>query len=340
MIYFPDNSNDWKKIASVIKRSETIYISTHVNLDGDAIGSEIAFAEFLRTINKTHRIINHSCTPEIYTFLDPENSIETFSENEPLKDGPEKGDTVIFLDMGSYKRAGNVADFLVQNEATKIIIDHHPPEPVDADIIVVNPHAAATGSLLYDFFCFTDISSVNERIASALLTAIVTDTGYFRYSNTTHITHLIASSLYNHGASTSIISKKIEAVIPLPRQILLGLTLAHVQISDCGRIAYSSIIQSMFDDAGAQREHTDGIIEQIRNIKNIKIAILFIQEEENNFKVSLRSTGNIPVNTIASMFGGGGHTNAAGANLHGSLEDVISKVLGIAEKLLNNQEKL
>ena len=340
MIYFPDNSDDWKKIAASIKRSEKIYISTHVNPDGDAIGSEIAFAEFLRNMNKTHRIINHSRTPELYTFLDPENSIETFRENEPLKDGPEKGDTVIFLDMGSYKRAGNVADFLVQNEATKIIIDHHPPDPVDADIVVVNPRAAATGSLMYDLFCFINLSLVNEQIATALLTAIVTDTGYFRYSNTTHITHLIASSLYNHGASTTIISQKIQVGIPLSRQKLMGLALAHVRISNCGRIAYSYITQSMFDDVGAQREHTDGIIEQIRNIENIKIAILFIQETENNFKVSLRSTGNIPVNTIASMFGGGGHKNAAGANVNGSLEDVTSKVLGIVAKVLDGKEKL
>lgn len=338
MVYFKDNIKNWEKIASLINLSGKIFISSHINPDGDAIGSEMAFAGFLYNMNKTCRIINHSSTPELYKFLDPKNIIETLSENSCLQDSPKNDDLVIFLDIGSYDRVGKVRDFLVNNEASKVIIDHHFPESVDADCVVVNTNAASTGSLIYDLFCYIDSSLVDRQIASALMTAIVTDTGYFTYSNTTSTTHHIAASLYNHGITVSDIRKKLETGKPLSRQKLLGLTIARIQVSDCGRIAYSYITQSMFEEAGAHREHTDGIIDHIRIIKNIKIAVLFVQENENLYKVSFRSAGNMPVNNIALILGGGGHLKAAGANLHGSLEEVIFKVLDTVKKEINKEE--
>ncbi|HDY87379.1 MAG TPA: hypothetical protein ENH82_04590 [bacterium] len=337
MAYFPDNSKDWKKIASLIERSENVFISSHVNPDGDAIGSEMAFAGFLRNMNKKYRVINHSSTPEIYTFLDPENIIESFTEDGSLENSPEKDDIVICLDLGSFYRLGDIHDFLVNNEAQKIIIDHHIPEPVEADVVVVNSDASSTASLIYDLFCYIDISLVDKRVAASLLTAILTDTGYFSYSNTTSTTHHIAAALYNHGATASRIRNKIDSVQPLFRQKLLGLALTHVQVTDCGRIGYSYLTQSMFKEAGAQREHTEDIINEIRIIKNIEIAMLFIQETENKFKISLRSAGAIPVNVIASKLGGGGHKKAAGALMEGSLEEVISKALSTAEDVLDDE---
>jgi len=339
MVYFPDNISDWEKIGSLINLSDKIFISSHINPDGDAIGSEVAFARFLHNMSRKCRIINHSSTPELYMFLDPRNIIESFSENSDLKDGPKNDDLVVFLDMGNYDRVGNVRDFLVNNEASKVIIDHHLPESVNADCVVVNTSASSTGSLVYDLFCYIDSSLVDKQIASALMTAIVTDTGYFTYSNTTSTTHHIAASLYDLGVSARDIRKKLEIRQPLSRQKLLGSTIAHIQVSNCGRVAYSYITQSMFEEAGAQREHTDGIIDQIKIIKNIKIAVLFVQENENLYKISFRSVGNMQVNNIASILGGGGHSKAAGADLHGSLEEVISKVLNTATKELDKEER-
>ncbi|MFC1541166.1 bifunctional oligoribonuclease/PAP phosphatase NrnA [Candidatus Latescibacterota bacterium] len=343
MQYFPENTNKWKEIASVINRSKTIYLSSHVNPDGDALGSEIAFRKFLRNIHKKCRIINYSKTPELYKFLDPNNIIESYYEKSKIKNPPGKNDSVIFLDMGNYKRAGKVANFLLHNNSVKIVIDHHQPDMINADILVVNPKAAATGSLLYDLFCTIDKSAVDKKVATALLTAVITDTGYFKYRNTTSTTHLIASALYSHGVSTSFISKKLEIGFPLPRQILIGLALSNIRTTECGRISYSFITQDMFEKAGAKREYTENIIQQIIRIKGTKIAILIIQEvlpdENNNYKISFRSVGNIPVNTIASKLKGGGHKNAAGANMIGSLETIISKVTNAAAKLLNDMEE-
>ncbi len=335
MAYFPENSEDWKKIASLIESSETIYISSHINPDGDAIGSEMAFAHYLRNMKKKCRVINHSATPDMYKFLDPESIIESLAVHNPPKNGPGKNDLVIILDLINYKRLGDVADFLVKNEAKKIIIDHHVPEPIDADIAVVNTNASSTGALLYDFFSSTDISFIDKNVAVSLLTSIVTDTGYFSYSNTTPTTHLIASSLYKHGVTTMEVSKQIKTTKPLSSQRLLGLTLARTEVTDCGRIGYSYITQSMFGETGANRDHTENIINHIRIIKDIKLAILFIEEKNNSIKISLRSPGKTTVHKIAKRLGGGGHKKAAGAHIDGAMEEVISSVLHTVLEMLD-----
>ena len=331
MIYFPENLDDWRRIASYIGCSENVFISTHVNPDGDAIGSEMALAGFFLRMGKSFRVMNHSVTPEAFKFLDPQGIIESFPKYAPKNNGPKKTDLVIFLDLGKYDRIGNCEYFLTTNDAPKIIIDHHPPESVEVDLKVVNPRADSTGSLLYDFMKHTDSTLINVDIAQALLTAIVTDTGYFRYSNTTAITHLITASLYEYGVTPSDIYENLEKGFPLCRQKLLGFTLSNVTVNPSGTIAYALITDSMFKKAGAQREHTEGIIDHLRFIKGIKIAVLIIQEGVDRYKVSLRSAGTANVHVIASMLGGGGHPKAAGATLTGSLDFVIARILEITE---------
>ncbi len=335
MAYFPENSEDWKKIASIIEDSETVYISSHINPDGDAIGSEMALAHYLSNMKKNCRVINHSVTPDTYRFMDPDSIIESLVAHGPPKNGPRKNDLVIILDLTNYKRLGGVADFLVKNEAKIIIIDHHVPEHLDADIVVANTNASSTGALLYDFFCSIDVSFIDKNVAVSILTTIVTDTGFFSYSNTTQTTHLIASALYQHGVTTMEVSKKIKTTKPLCRQKLMGLTLARTEVSDCGRIGYSYITKSMFEEAGANRDHTENIINHIRIIKDIKLAILFIEEKNNRIKISLRSSGETTVHKIAKRFGGGGHIKAAGAHIEGTMDEVISSVLQTTSEMLD-----
>ena len=336
MIFFPENLDDWRKIASLIDHSEKIFISTHVNPDGDAIGSEMALAVFLSRMGKSVRIINHSVTPSMFRFLDPDGIIES-CENIGLNSiRPDKNNTVVFLDLGRFDRAGKSADLLAHTPSKKVIIDHHPPESINADVIVVNPSASSTGSLIYDLMCYMDFTLINREIAQAVLTAIVTDTGYFRYSNTTATTHSIASSLYQHDVSSFVIRRHFEKGFPLCRQKLLGLMLSTVRKSADGKIAYAHITESMFKEAGALREHTENLIDLIRVIEDVSIAVLIIQEGENRYKLSFRSGDTASVNTIASMLGGGGHPRAAGASLTGTLENVTAMVLEVADSYLKN----
>jgi len=338
MAYFPENIDDWRKIAYLVERADRICITTHVNPDGDALGSEIALADFLSGMGKPHRTINCSPTPESFRFLDPYDEIELYREDIHRNLCSSETELVFFLDLGKYERAGALGERFNDCPASKVIIDHHPPEPVDADVVVVNSRAASTGSLVYDLINFIDSSLITERIALAILTAVVTDTGYFRYSNTTETTHLIASSLYRHGANVTEIRRRLETGYPVCRQKLMGLTLSRLKTTYSGQIAFSCITREMFEEAGAKREHTDGIIDQIRLINGTKIAFLVIQEDGERFKVSFRSGDGASVNKIAAMLGGGGHPRAAGANLIGSLETVTNHVLEAAREYLEDEE--
>jgi bifunctional oligoribonuclease and PAP phosphatase NrnA len=335
MEYFPENRKDWLKIGDILKQAENIFITTHVNPDGDAIGSVMALAGFIIKMGKNVRIVLQSDVVEMYRFLDSDALIESYPDIPPSGDGPKEGDLVFFLDLGRYDRAGNVVPFLTQNEALKILIDHHPPEEVEANIIAVNPHAEAAGSLVYDLICTINQSLMDKRIALAVLTAIVTDTGYFRYSNTTAITHHIAASLYEYGARVDLIRKSLETGQPFSRQKLLGFALSNLRLSSCGTIVYSLITQKMFHDSGARREHTDGIIDQIRIIKNIKVAILIVQDGDDKYTVSFRTVKPVSATEIASRLGGGGHPRAAGATCSGSLEMVVDSVLRAVNSVVN-----
>ena len=336
MTYFPENSEEWKRIAFLIERAERIFITTHVNPDGDAIGSEIAFSLFLRKLGKKVRIINHTQTPEVYSYLDTDTIIEQLPENPDASFRPSENDLVVFLDLGKMERSGSTGPFLVNSPASVAVIDHHPPEQMDADVAVINPHAASTGSLVYDLMCKMDESLIDRQIAESILTAVVTDTGYFKYTNTTAVTHLIAASLYGYGVKTADIRRRLEIGYSLSRQKLLGFTLSTVKTAENGRIIYAYISRTMFEDANADREHTEGIIDQLRVVKGTEIAILFIEESENHYKVSFRSRGRRSVNQLAAMLGGGGHAKAAGANLTGTFDSAVSIVLDAAHNLLKS----
>jgi len=238
---FPENRNHWIKTASLVKNSNRIFISTHVNPDGDAIGSVMALYGFFTRMGKTCRIVNEAATPEMYRFLDPEGVIESYFEGKQPHDPPGKGDLVMVLDLGNYSRLGKAAGFLVQNEAAKVVIDHHQPEQITADVIAINTGACSTASLVYDFMCSIGRSLINQPIAEALLTAVISDTGFFRYSNTNAITHRIAAELYACNVNVSEIRKHLESGQLLSRQKLLGLTLAGLRTAASGKIAYSTI---------------------------------------------------------------------------------------------------
>lgn len=334
MTYYTENVPQWERIRQLIEGAGRIFISTHVNPDGDAAGSATALAECVVRMGKPCRIVLQSPLPESYRFLDPGRIVESYPDAPPVEDGPGAGDIVFFVDVGRLDRVGNVVDFLAKNEAMKIVIDHHRPETVNADFIVVNPDAESTGSLIYDLISHVAPSLIDEKIATAILTALATDTGYFRYSNTTSVTHRVAASLYDHGARVSAIRRELETGQPFCRQKLLGMALSNVRASNGGKISYAHITTRMFERAGARREHTDGIIDHLRIIQGAKIAALIIQEGERLFKVSFRTAEGYAANDLASMLGGGGHPRAAGATMSGSLEQVTALMLQAAQTIL------
>jgi len=310
-----------------------------VNPDGDAIGSVMALANFFDRTGIEYRVVLESVVPESYRFLDPKRRIESFPDGNVSGKEPGRDDLLLLLDLGRLDRTGSIEGSLMRNKPRLAIIDHHKPEPVAADIKAVNPDAESTGSLVYDFILNMDSANVTVDIANAILTAMVTDTGYFRYSNTSETTHAVASSLYHHGARVGAIRKRLESGQPFRRQKLLGLTLSNMRKSECGRIVYSFISRQMFEETGALREHTEGIIDQIRIVQDSMVAALVIEDGDLTYKVSFRTCGAISASGIASMLGGGGHPRASGASMTGTLDDVIERVLAAASTVLNSAKE-
>lgn len=336
--YFPEHIDKWNEIARYIDEAEHIFITTHVNPDGDALGCEMALARFLINSGRDIHVINDSRTPDLFAFLDPDSIIETnhVPESE-FRRLPGAGDLVILVDLGHYNRLGAVGDHLIDNDAVKVIIDHHRPETVDADLIVVDERASAAGVLVYEMLKHIGSSYIDSTVANSLMTALVGDTGFFRFSNTTAITHHIAGELYDYGASASVIRRYIEAGYIFERQKLLGLTLSRMESVLDGNFVYSTITNEMFEKTGTLREHTEGIIEQIRLVRGIKAAALIIQEGDTSFKASFRSADGISAGDIAGLLGGGGHPKAAGASINGSLDEVTKKVINAVETILKRE---
>lgn len=338
--FYPENISKWKSIAELLQAARRVFITTHVNPDGDALGSEIALARFLAKLGKPVRIVNTSKTPAMYAFLDPGNLIESYEllGRSLFHDQPGKNDLIVILDLSDFERIGDVSGFLLRNNARRVIIDHHESEPEEADITVLTPYAESTGSLVYDLLLSMDHAHIDIPIAEAVLTAVLTDTGYFSFSNTNSTSLGVVSSLYKFGVSVHSLRKRIDATQPLARQKLLGLCLGEADLACRGRVAWSYISTEMFRKSGTAREHTEGIINLLRVIEGISIAVLFIQDGPLEWKISFRSATGIRVNAIAAQMGGGGHEKAAGASLSGTLPEVTEKAFAIIEQALDSEE--
>ena len=337
-VYFPELVDVWNKIARYIDEAKNIFITTHVNPDADALGCEMALARFLKNSGRDFHIINDSRTPDLFSFLDPDGVIQTnHLTGKEFDRLPTGQDIVILLDLGNYNRLGSISDKLVDNDAVKIIIDHHRPESVDADLVVVEETASATGMLIHEMLKHIGPSYIDCTVASALMTAIIGDTGFFRYSNTTAITHYIAGELYEYGANAVSIRRYIEDGYQYERQKLLGLTLARMERVLDGNFVYSTITSEMFKTTGTLREQTEGMIDQIRLVRGIKAVALIIQDGEMLFKASFRSADGISASDIAALLGGGGHPKAAGASISGSLGEVTKKVIDAVETIMKQE---
>lgn len=337
-VYFPELVDAWNEIAGYIDEAKNIFITTHVNPDADALGCEMALASFLKNSGRDFHIINDSRTPDLYSFLDPDGIIQSnHLPGNRFDCLPTENDIVILVDLGNYNRLGTISDKLVDNDAVKIIIDHHRPERVDANLVVVEETASATGILVHEMLKHIGSSFIDSTVATALMTALIGDTGFFRYSNTTAITHYVAGELYEYGASAVEIRRYIEAGYQYERQKLLGVALAHMERVLDDNFVYTAITSKMFQETGTLREQTEGIIDQIRLVRGIKAAALIIQEGDKKYKASLRSADGISAGDIAALLGGGGHPKAAGASITGSLDEVTKKVIDAVETILKQE---
>jgi phosphoesterase RecJ-like protein len=315
----------WSRIREFIERHDSFVVTSHINPDGDAIGSEIALAHFLRQLGKSVLVMNSTDTPEVLRFLDPDDEIRVYGEPETqhLLDAV---DAAIIVDVNNWEHLGYIARALQTRALPRICIDHH-QESVEgfADYTVSDTSAAATGLLILEFIRMCK-APVTRPIADALYAAIITDTGTFRFSNTDTRVLRAAADLCEAGCNPFEMHRKVFGSKTWGAGRMLGPVLSTLESTSGGRLAWISATLEMVNNAGATHDDMDGFVDLVRAIKGVELVIFFKEMSEGDIKVSLRSNGNVDAHAIAKHFGGGGHIMASGMRVPGPLPHAIDLV--------------
>ena len=310
------------EIITAINEGKSFVITAHVRLDGDALGSELAFYLMLQDMGKKAVIYNQDETPQQYRFLPGAQNI--VSELGDIG----QYDVGVILDCSNLERVGEKAAN-IEKIQTLINIDHHISNGGFCRLSMLDGQASSTGELLYrlmrEMRC-----KMTKDICTNLYAAIITDTGGFRYSSTHRDTLLAAGDLVENGASPQWISENIYESDSPSRLKLLAKVLETMSLDLENKVGSLFVTQEDLLQTGASLDHSEGFIDIPRTVKGIDISVLYSQLESKFFKISLRSKGQINVEKVARKFGGGGHINAAACRIKGDIEEV--KVL-IAEAI-------
>jgi len=313
----------FNEIVKVLEKNNNFLITSHINLDGDAIGSELALYFILKKLNKKSIIINQDKLPEIYGFLPESDKIYNLEDNNFNKNNFDVG---IVLDCGNIKRAGEISNIL-ENTNTIINIDHHSSNENYGNLNYIDCSASSVGEIIYELIKFVNLDLLDKKISACLFTAIITDTGSFRYSNVSSKTFRIVSELTLTGMKPYLIANNIYNKNTYAGLKLLGEALLTLKTNDSNYVSWLSITRKMLDEIKADDEEIEGIIDVSTTLKNTEISILFRETKDDKIKVSFRSKGNFNVSKFADKFKGGGHPNSAGCLCSGKLEEVRGKIL-------------
>ncbi len=316
----------WQKLIPIFLNNKTFVLTSHVNPDCDALGSELALAEHLHNLGKQVSIINSDAVPAAYQFLDPKRKIRRYASKRHAAI-IKKAQVIVVLDAsGGWSRLGLVGEALAQAGAQKICIDHHPDATDFVDAAVVNTDAAATGELIFDLIQQMN-GSISPLMAQALYAAIVTDTGSFRFPKTSPQTHTITAQLLAHGADPLHIYTQVYQQNSLGAIRLRGQVMESIQTTCKGQVAYYGLTQATLKKYGVNTSELDGFASLGQLVGGVRVTLFCAEASKGRIKISLRSDGSVAINDIAQALGGGGHPSAAGALVEGELEAVTAQVL-------------
>ena len=298
--------------SDAVAQSETILIGTHLNPDGDALGSALGLALFLESLGKTVEVICHHPAPKNLRFLPTVNRVTQTPSRESF-------DLGIIVDLDTFERLGTTAPYF-QSLSKLVVIDHHVPIEAPGDIRIVETSAAAT-SLILTLLVEAMQGQFTPDIATCFYTGISTDTGSFRFRNTSADALRAASLLLEHGANVILVSEEVFQSRRLSSARLLGHALETMKLDLDDRLAWGCLSHRDFEWAKASDEDTEGFVNELLSIETVQIAALLREAKPGKIRVSIRSRSTYDVAEVARAFGGGGHKNAAGCNFETSLEE-------------------
>lgn len=325
-----------KECYNLLIKSKKIIITTHTNPDGDAIGSALGLYYFLANLGKSVFIINDSITPTNLEFLDVDNIIRFYSSNED-NSIIFNADLIVILDLNEPHRLKSMQDILANSNATKLLIDHHISPTDFTDFYYGTPEATSTGELVWKIMS-DKIQLPNSKIANAIYTAIMTDTGSFRFPKTNQNTHKIIAKLIELGADPVYTYEQTYNQLSIAALKMLGEALSNIEIYFDGKVAIMTLTKEMFLRTGASNQDTDNFIDKTLSIKGVMMGILISYiSDKNEIRVSVRSKDNyLSARELCLQFNGGGHLNAAGARIFDqNIDQAKTIIINEIQKLLN-----
>ncbi len=310
----------FEQIGQALREGGRFAVLSHVRPDGDALGSQLALGLSLKRLGKDVRIWNEEGMLEKYSFLPSANLL-----TKPPAD-PEDVDVAIALDTAIQNRLGTALP-AVRSAKVWINIDHHPSNPGYGDLVYINPKAPATGQILFELIRSEKLP-IDAAIAENLYVAISTDTGSFQYPNTTARTFEIAAELVRAGVDVGRVSQLTYENYPRRRAELLRDLLGTMRFEANDRVASFSLSLATAKKLGVLPEDNEGLIDHLRAIHGVIVAVFFEELADGKVRVSMRSKSEkVNVCAICEKFGGGGHVLAAGARIPGTLAEVEKKIL-------------
>jgi bifunctional oligoribonuclease and PAP phosphatase NrnA len=328
----PEKVAATKAFAEPLKPGMRVCLTTHVNPDGDGLGSEAGLAHLLRARGLDVVVTNPTPTPPRFKFLFDE--LPGVDRTQEAVKEIRRADLVVVLDIADTGRLGMLAEPVRERGIPVGCIDHHvSPGSLPDGPRYVDAAAAATGELVYEL-AIGNGWPVTRQAARGLYVAILTDTGGFRFSNTRPRTLRIAAELLETGLDPESIYLDVYARAPEGRPRLFAEALQTLVVEPDVGLAWVTVPAGAIERLGVSSDDLDGVVEFPRSIEGVRMALLFREVSQGRVKVSLRSVGDVDVAAFARQFGGGGHTKAAGLAIPGSMADVQHTILTAARAYL------
>lgn len=319
-----------QELRALIEKAQTILVASHLNPDGDNLGSSVALIDYIQDLwpGKDLAFLGNDSVPETFSFLP---HLDLRKRPEDL----EVPDLALALDSSDLDRLGPGGRALFEKAAKTVNIDHHASNEGFADLDILDRGATSTGEVLFEVLQALDYDP-RPQAATALYAAISSDTGSFQYDSVKAKTHRNIGRLLDLGADFYMVTQRLYQSRSKAQMDLFIRVLSRMTYHKEDQVAFTYVLNKDFKETGAKRSDTEGLVELLRNIDSVELAVLLIERPgDKDAKFSLRSKNHIDCTRIAERFGGGGHVRASGGNLSGDMDQAREDLLKVVSEVVD-----
>ncbi|MCG6954988.1 MAG: bifunctional oligoribonuclease/PAP phosphatase NrnA [Gemmatimonadetes bacterium] len=314
-----------REVRNALLASRRAVLTTHLNADGDGAGCEVALASWLRANGTEAWIVNPTPFPDSFRFLMGDEDWVVDAGSRAAQSLCESADLAVVLDTGEVPRIGRVRSLI--RDLPTVVVDHHQPgeQPIGG-IALRDPEACATGELLFDVILAAGGPWTPAAIRG-MYVAILTDTGSFRFANSSAGSHRVAAELVERGVDPEETYAQVYGAAPVRKYRLLARALATLEVDEEAGVSWMIVPQDAIDELGATQDDLEGMVDVPRGIQGVQVGLLFRRTSTGEVKISFRANGPVDVNELARRFGGGGHIRASGAMVPGPMDRAVEEVV-------------